>query len=125
MNDIVQTIKQEKQVYISTILMMALFTFLFLGIEYLFVDMISLLTSSKQSVWAQNCMLGMSSLGFLLFPIYNRIFKQKHEKIKIIFFSLITIICIFVIYNHLSYHYIYSRAYFIFNSWLFRKCYLL
>lgn len=103
MNDIVQTIKQEKQVYISTILMMALFTFLFLGIEYLFVDMISLLTSSKQSVWAQNCMLGMSSLGFLLFPIYNRIFKQKHEKIKIIFFSLITIICIFVIYNHLSY----------------------
>lgn len=54
---------------------MAIFTFIFLGIEYLFVDMISLLVSENTVVLSQNYVLGMSCLGFVLYPLYNRYFK--------------------------------------------------
>ena len=65
---------KEKVNYIKVIMLMAIFTFIFLGIEYLFVDMISLLVSENTVVLSQNYVLGMSCLGFVLYPLYNRYF---------------------------------------------------
>ena len=46
-------------------------TFIFLGIEYLFVDMISLLVSENRVVLSQNYVLGMRCLGFILYLLYR------------------------------------------------------
>ena len=59
-------------------------TFIFPGIEYLFVDMISLLVSENRVVLSQNYVLGMSCLGFILYPLYNRYFKGLSRKICIV-----------------------------------------
>ena len=45
---------EEKINYIKVIMLMAIFTFIFLGIEYLFVDMISLLVAENTVVLSQN-----------------------------------------------------------------------
>ena len=66
---------EEKINYIKVIMLMAIFTFIFLGIEYLFVDMISLLVSENTVVLSQNYILGTSCLGFILYPLYNLIFS--------------------------------------------------
>lgn len=50
---------------------MSIFTFIFLGIEYLFVDMISLLVSENRVVLSQNYVLGMRCLGFILYLLYR------------------------------------------------------
>lgn len=57
---------KEKSNYLKTIALMSIFTFIFLGVEYLFVDMVSLLASENRVVLSQNYVL-MSCLGFVLF----------------------------------------------------------
>ena len=63
---------KERSNYLKAISLMSIFTFIFLGIESLFVDMISLLVSENRVVLSQNYVLGMSCLGFILYPLYNR-----------------------------------------------------
>lgn len=97
---------KEKINYIKVIMLMAIFTFIFLGIEYLFVDMISLLVSENTVVLSQNYVLGMSCLGFILYPLYNRLynryFKGLSRKICIVISTTI-IGLITIIYLHPTY----------------------
>ncbi len=93
---------KEKINYIKVIMLMAIFTFIFLGIEYLFVDMISLLVSENTVVLSQNYVLGMSCLGFILYPLYNRYFKGLSRKICIVISTTI-IGLITIIYLHPTY----------------------
>ena len=51
--------------YINAVVLMGLFTFLFLGAEYLYVDVLSRMVSEDKTVLAQNYALGVSAAGFL------------------------------------------------------------
>lgn len=93
----------EKINYIKVIMLMAIFTFIFLGIEYLFVDMISLLVSENTVVLSQNYVLGMSCLGFVLYPLYNRYFKGLSRRICIGISAIIIVALITIIYLHPTY----------------------
>lgn len=62
---------KERSNYLKAIALMSIFTFIFLGIEYLFVDMISLLVSENRVVLSQNYVLGMGCLGFILYLLYR------------------------------------------------------
>ena len=100
-DDVLNTFK-ERSNYLKAIALMSIFTFIFLGIEYLFVDMISLLVSENRVVLSQNYVLGMSCLGFILYPLYNRYFKGLSRKICIVIsttiIGLITIFYLHPIY---------------------------
>ena len=94
---------KEKINYIKVIMLMAIFTFIFLGIEYLFVDMISLLVSENTVVLSQNYILGTSCLGFILYPLYNRYFKGLSRRICIGISAIIIVALITIIYLHPTY----------------------
>lgn len=94
---------EERINYIKVIMLMAIFTFIFLGIEYLFIDMISLLVSENRVVLSQNYVLGMSCLGFVLYPLYNRYFKGLSRRICIGISAIIIITLITIIYLHPTY----------------------
>ena len=100
-DDVLNTFK-ERSNYLKAIALMSIFTFIFPGIEYLFVDMISLLVSENRVVLSQNYVLGMSCLGFILYPLYNRYFKGLSRKICIVIsttiIGLITIFYLHPIY---------------------------
>lgn len=59
--------KKDRISYINAVVLMGLFTFLFLGAEYLYVDVLSRMVSGDKTVLAQNYALGVSAAGFLLF----------------------------------------------------------
>ena len=94
---------EEKINYIKVIMLMAIFTFIFLGIEYLFVDMISLLVPENTVVLSQNYVLGTSCLGFILYPVYNRYFKGLSRHICIGISAIIIVALITIIYLHPTY----------------------
>lgn len=63
--------------YVYSIALMGIFTFLFLGTEYLYVDVLSRLAPGNEVVLAQNYTLGISAIGFLLFPLLKRFSNGK------------------------------------------------
>ncbi|MGO5231165.1 LuxR C-terminal-related transcriptional regulator [Thermoguttaceae bacterium LCP21S3_D4] len=95
-----QFMKPER---IRIIAVLAIFNYIFLGSEYLFDNMIHYATDSAGVVRAQNYVLGISVIGFLLFPCINRYFNQKMREIGLYLLPIAGIICIFVIQEHLSY----------------------
>lgn len=95
-----QFMKPER---IRIIAVLAIFNYIFLGSEYLFDNMIRYATDSAGVVRAQNYVLGISVIGFLLFPCINRYFNQKMREIGLYLLPIAGIICIFVIQEHLSY----------------------
>ena len=62
----------RKPASVNAILLIGIFTFVFLGAVYLFVNMISLSVTEGRTVIAQNYALGASAVGFLLFPAIGR-----------------------------------------------------
>ena len=56
---------------IRSVILLALFYFLFLGSEYLFDNSIIYHTDSHGVVIAQSYILGISTLGFLFYPERN------------------------------------------------------
>jgi hypothetical protein len=56
--------KKDRIPYINAVVLMGLFTFLFLGAEYLYVDVLSSMVSEDKTVLAQNYALGVSTAGF-------------------------------------------------------------
>lgn len=54
----------RKRTTVSAILLIGLFTFIFLGAEYLYVNMIALTAEARKAVNAQNYALGVSVAGF-------------------------------------------------------------
>lgn len=77
---------------IYIILLMGLFTFLFLGTEYFYVDLLSCIVSQDATVIAQNYALGASSIGFLLYPLLNRLIKSRFKNSSLLLTGLVSII---------------------------------
>lgn len=68
---------------ILAIISLALFNFIFLGIEFLFDDcMATVVSTSKDVVNAQNMILAISVLGYLLYPVLS---DHISEKLKVVF----------------------------------------
>lgn len=81
----------KNNIYI--IMQMGLFTFLFLGAEYLYVDVLSqIFTNDKTVVLAQNYALGASTIGFLLYPLIHRLLSDHSKKIGLLFVGIVSII---------------------------------
>ena len=82
---------------------MSLFTFTFLGAEFLFVNMISNTVSGSQSVAAQNYALGISVTGFILYPLFCRFCKGTLQSVISMGASVLSVVCFFLICRHSSY----------------------
>ena len=111
-----QFMKPER---IRIIAVLAIFNYIFLGSEYLFDNMIRYATDSAGVVRAQNYVLGISVIGFLLFPCINRYFNQKMREIGLYLLPVAGIICIFVIQEHLSYRSMLLSGFLLYILW---KC---
>ncbi len=72
--------ERRKRPYLQAALLMGLFTFLFLCTEYLYVD-----------VLAQNEALGVSAVGFLLYPLAERSCRERLRLVLLV--ALMT--CVF------------------------------
>ena len=83
--------------------MMGIFTFLFLGAEYLYDNMISLIVSEEKTVLAQNCALGASAVGFLSHLFFSRLIKKRGRVVSAFFAAIASVLCIFLICQHISY----------------------
>lgn len=95
--------KKERIPYINAVILMGLFTFLFLGAEYLYVDVLSRMVSEGKTVLAQNYALGVSAAGFLLYPLFHRFCKKRLKIIISAVISLASILCIALICTGTAY----------------------
>lgn len=89
--------------YISAIMLMGIFTFIFLDCEYLFVNMISLSTVESKTVAAQNYSLGISALGFVLCPILLNHLGKIAKAATTAATAVLSVGLIIMICNHISY----------------------
>ena len=80
--------KQEltKLASLRAISMLAVFTFLFLSTEYFYVNQIAQNASSARTVNVQNYALGISAVGFCLYPLLFRFFRDRLH--SAVFFTL-------------------------------------
>lgn len=83
---------------------LALFNYIFLGTEYLFDNMMAYTSDSKGVVIAQSYVLGASVIGFILFPMIHRLLKKSTKYIMVFTGSIVSVICLFIIQQHQSYH---------------------
>ena len=88
---------------IYAILLLGIFTFLFLGAEYLYVNMISLTAGEEKTVIAQNYALGISAVGFLLYPLFHRFLKRRVQIVGLFILALAASVCNFLVQKHVSY----------------------
>lgn len=93
----------EHKRILKAIVALALFSFIFLGTEYMFDNMMAYVTDAEGVVTAQSYILGASVIGFLIFPVLYRIIKQNIQNIMVFSGAIVGIICIFVIWQHASY----------------------
>ena len=93
---------KPKSIY--AILLLGVFTFLFLGAEYMYVNMLSLTAGEEKTVIAQNYALGVSAVGFFLYPLLYRAMKKRGQIAVLTFLAFAATVCIF--FN--------SKAYFLF-----------
>lgn len=100
MNDIhnkENTRETDIRSYMLAIVIMGIFTFIFLCTEYLYVNRISGNISENKTVLVQNYALGVSALGFVLYPVLNRYCKKKYRKLWLIAISVISLFGILAI----------------------------
>lgn len=91
---------------IRSVILLALFYFLFLGSEYLFDNSIIYHTDSHGVVIAQSYILGISTLGFLFYPVFKYLTVKKAAGLKylgIFFCFLVGTVCYFLINRHPGY----------------------
>lgn len=86
--------EQGYRPYLQAALLMGLFTFLFLCAEYLYVDVLSRMVSGNRAVLAQNEALGVSAVGFLLYPLAER---SCRERLRLVLLVLLVALmtCVF------------------------------
>lgn len=87
-------LKKERIPYVYAAILMGLFTFLFLGAEYLFVDVLSRVVSEDKTVLAQNYALGVSAAGFVLYPMFNRFCKDRLKAVCSVIIGLLSVLCL-------------------------------
>ena len=92
---------KPKSIY--AILLLGVFTFLFLGAEYMYVNMLSLTAGEEKTVIAQNYALGVSAVGFFLYPLLYRAMKKRGQIAVLTFLAFAATVCIFLIQKHISY----------------------
>ncbi len=88
--------KENRASYMTAVALMSLFTFTFLGAEFLFVNVISRTVSGDRSVNAQNYALGVSVVGFALYPLFCRLFKEKLLSVISVISAVISVACLFL-----------------------------
>ena len=93
----------RKPASVNAILLIGIFTFVFLGAEYLFVNMISLSVTEVRTVIAQNYALGASAVGFFLYPAMERWGGRRYKSALTFILALGAIICTFIVQQHISY----------------------
>lgn len=93
---------ENRSAYILAVAMMSIFTFLFLGAEYFFVNMISLSASGNSAVNAQNYALGTSAVGFVVYPLLNKA-NGVFRKISRVVLATIAVFCLFFICANQTY----------------------
>ena len=105
---------KPKSIY--AILLLGIFTFLFLGSEYLYVNMILLTVGEEKTVLAQNYALGVSAAGFLLYPLFHRFLKKRAQIVGLSILALATAVCTFGVQKHISYSFtlLFGMALFLF-----------
>lgn len=94
---------ENKILYARAVVLMSLFTFTFLGAEFLFVNIIARTASGNLSVNAQNYVLGISALGFLLYPLFNRISDGILKAVISLTAAVISVACFFILCRGYSY----------------------
>jgi DNA-binding CsgD family transcriptional regulator len=92
-----------KPVYIKAILLLSFFSFVFLGAEYLFDNMMAYVTDSGSVVRVQGYILGVSVIGFLLYPAANRFIKKNNRMQMLFALTLMAVVCLFAVQQHISY----------------------
>ena len=100
MNDIhnkENTRETDIRSYMLAVVIMGIFTFIFLCTEYLYVNRISGNISENKTVLVQNYALGVSALGFVLYPVLNRYCKKRYRKLWLIAISVISLFGILAI----------------------------
>lgn len=95
--------RKDRILYINAVILMSLFTFLFLGAEYLYVDVLSGMVSENKTVLAQNYALGVSAAGFLLYPLFNRFCKKQLKIVTSAIISLVSVLCMALICMNTTY----------------------
>lgn len=85
------------------IIALALFNYVFLGAEYLFDNMMALQTDSSGVVLAQIYVLGISTIGFLLFALFDLKMPKKMRKAGCVISCILVAGCLWVIQAHRSY----------------------
>lgn len=93
----------KRNSYIYAITLMGLFTFLFLGVEYFFVNVLSHIVSEDQTVLAQNYALGVSAAGFVLYALFEHFCKDWLKEVCFIFIALLSVLCMAFIYMGTTY----------------------
>lgn len=88
---------------IYCIVVLALFLFVFLGMEYLFDNRMALVTAAAGVVVAQSYILAASAIGFALFPLLHRCCNTHVTGILIAAASLEGVLCCCIICHHSSY----------------------
>ena len=83
--------------------LLAIFTFLFLETEYLFVNIMGTLSNSQQAVRAQGIVLGTSVIGFLLYALFYRIKSAFVKRVVTVMFPIVMAVCLFFLYEADSY----------------------
>lgn len=99
----VEGVEQGYRPYLQAALLMGLFTFLFLCTEYLYVDVLSRMVSGDRAVLAQNEALGVSAVGFLLYPLAERFGRERLRPVLTGLAGLLSMGCILLICGGTAY----------------------
>lgn len=91
--------KQEltKPSSLRAISMLAVFTFLFLSTEYFYVNQIAQNASSARTVNIQNYALGISAVGFCLYPLLFRFFRDRLRSAVFFTLTMLAIVCFVIL----------------------------
>lgn len=91
--------KQEltKLASLRAISMLAVFTFLFLSTEYFYVNQIAQNASSARTVNVQNYALGISAVGFCLYPLLFRFFRDRLHSAVFFTLTMLAIVCFVIL----------------------------
>lgn len=94
---------RDKIPYVNAVILMSLFTFLFLCTEYLYVNAISHAVTEDKTVLAQNYALGVSAAGFFLYPLFNRFCIKKRRELLYAIIGAVSVLCMALVCRHMSY----------------------
>lgn len=93
----------NKRPSINAILMMGIFTFVFLSLEYHYVNLIAVMAGGNSAVTVQNYALGVSAMGFLSYPFFNRHLKKRTKQTCTVLLAIAAVFCIFLMEQQFSY----------------------